>query len=141
MIPIHNYKLTYDDGDTQSVSIRLSPEYAEKFYLGATFGYWCAMQNAEKSRKVESVEYIIPDMSSYPQIGLSADWIYRAWLLHGNKGYGVVIFENEEDNTYSLIAFYRDEEYDDEINTLYTSDSIEMCLDHFKNEVKNVWIN
>jgi hypothetical protein len=132
MIPIHNYKLIYDDGDKQDVSIRLAPTDAKHFYFEVTFGFWCAMENTEKSHSVYSVEYIIPDMSKYPQIGLSADWVYRTWLIEGDKGDGVVVFENEENDTYILVEFHRDEDGYDTFNDLYTSDSIEMCLSYYK---------
>lgn len=41
---VHYYLLTYSDGDTQNVSIRMKNEEAQKYYL-RTWEYWnCATQ-------------------------------------------------------------------------------------------------
>jgi hypothetical protein len=47
----------------------------------------------------------------FPMVGLSADWVYRTWLVKGNEQEGVVIFENEDDSVFEVIEFfYVDEE-------------------------------
>lgn len=47
---------------------------------------------------------------NYSMIGLSADWVYHAWLISGNKDKGEVIFENEDNGLYELLSFYYDED-------------------------------
>jgi len=45
----------------------------------------------------------------YPMIGLSADWVYRTWLLSGTETKGIVLFEEEGTNEYSIIEYSFDE--------------------------------
>lgn len=46
----------------------------------------------------------------FHMIGLSADWIYQAWLIKGSLTKGTVVFENEDNATYELIDFYYEDE-------------------------------
>lgn len=46
----------------------------------------------------------------FRMIGLSADWIYQAWLIKGTLNRGVVVFENEDVSTYELVEFYYEDE-------------------------------
>lgn len=46
----------------------------------------------------------------FRMIGLSADWIYQAWLIKGILTRGIVIFENEDNSTYELVEFYYEDE-------------------------------
>lgn len=46
----------------------------------------------------------------FRMIGLSADWIYQAWLIKGSLTKGTVIFENEDNATYELVDFYYEDE-------------------------------
>lgn len=48
--------------------------------------------------------------SRFRMIGLSADWIYQAWLIKGTLARGTVIFENEDNATYELVDFYYEDE-------------------------------
>lgn len=48
--------------------------------------------------------------SRFRMIGLSADWIYQAWLITGTLNRGVIIFENEDISTYELVEFYYEDE-------------------------------
>ncbi len=48
--------------------------------------------------------------SRFRMIGLSADWIYQAWLIKGTLNIGVVVFENEDISTYELVEFYYEDE-------------------------------
>ncbi|MGL6237229.1 hypothetical protein [Aeromonas dhakensis] len=48
--------------------------------------------------------------SRFRMIGLSADWIYQAWLITGPLNRGVIIFENEDISTYELVEFYYEDE-------------------------------
>ncbi|MNF23078.1 hypothetical protein D3C85_176070 [compost metagenome] len=48
--------------------------------------------------------------SRFRMIGLSADWIYQAWLIKGTLTRGTVIFENEDNATYELVDFYYEDE-------------------------------
>lgn len=42
--PVHHYLLTYSDGDTQNVSIRMQNQEAQRYYLRA-WEYWnCTTQ-------------------------------------------------------------------------------------------------
>ncbi|WP_323980533.1 hypothetical protein [Aeromonas media] len=57
--------------------------------------------------------------SRFRMIGLSADWIYQAWLIKGTLTRGTVIFENEDNATYELVDFYYEDEQRVE-NVLYS---------------------
>ncbi|MEI4956952.1 hypothetical protein [Aeromonas caviae] len=46
----------------------------------------------------------------FPMIGLSAEWIFKTWLISGTKEKGVVIFENEDNSTYEIIEFHYEDE-------------------------------
>lgn len=49
---------------------------------------------------------IISELNShFKMVGLSSDWIYRAWLLSGDETRGLVFFENEDNSTYELVEF------------------------------------
>lgn len=45
-------------------------------------------------------------LNVYPMIGLSADWIYRTWLMSGSLERGIVVFENEDSGVFELVSFY-----------------------------------
>lgn len=67
----------------------------------------------------------------YPMIGLSADWIYRTWLISGDMTKGKVIFENEDNDTYELLSFYYDNDEVIIVNLLYSGflkDVVDRCL-------------
>lgn len=49
--------------------------------------------------------------ANYRMIGLSADWVYQTWLIEGSTAQGIVIFENEDNDSYEVVDFhYEDEE-------------------------------
>ncbi|CAJ1845597.1 hypothetical protein HA451_08170 [Aeromonas veronii] len=49
--------------------------------------------------------------ANYRMIGLSADWVYQTWLIKGSTAQGIVIFENEDNDSYEVVDFhYEDEE-------------------------------
>ena len=49
--------------------------------------------------------------ANYRMIGLSADWVYKTWLIKGSTAQGIVIFENEDNDSYEVVDFhYEDEE-------------------------------
>jgi hypothetical protein len=59
--------------------------------------------------------------SRFRMIGLSADWIYQAWLITGTLNRGVIIFENEDSSCYEVIEFHcKDEERTE--NLLFSGD-------------------
>ena len=49
--------------------------------------------------------------ANYRMIGLSAVWVYQTWLIKGSTAQGIVIFENEDNDSYEVVDFhYEDEE-------------------------------
>ena len=52
---------------------------------------------------------------NYQQIGLSADWECKTWLLNTKKSYSIVICENYEEDNYILIKsqINKDDERED----------------------------
>lgn len=48
--------------------------------------------------------------ANYRMIGLSADWVYQTWLIKGSIENGVVIFENEDNDSYEVVDFHYEDE-------------------------------
>lgn len=48
--------------------------------------------------------------TNYRMIGLSADWVYQTWLIKGSIERGVVIFENEDNDSYEVVDFHHEDE-------------------------------
>lgn len=48
--------------------------------------------------------------ANYRMIGLSADWVYQTWLIKGSIERGVVIFENEDNDSYEVVDFHYEDE-------------------------------
>ena len=53
--------------------------------------------------------------ASYKMVGLSADWVNRAWQIDGDYYSGRIVFDNE-DGTYVLFDFFYEGD-DDELHT------------------------
>lgn len=64
--------------------------------------------------------------ATYKMIGLSSDWVNRAWQIAGDYDSGRIVFDNE-DGTYVLFDFFYD--VDDElcITTLVEGSIEEVC--------------
>ena len=52
--------------------------------------------------------------ANYKMVGLSSDWVNRAWQIDGDYDSGRIVFDNE-DGTYILFDFFYD--VDDELRT------------------------
>lgn len=59
---------------------------------------------------MEKSKILIALNDRFRMIGLSADWIYQAWLIKGTLTRGTVIFENEDNSTYELVEFYYEDD-------------------------------
>ncbi len=70
-------------------------------------------------------------LNKYPMVGLSADWIYRTWLVDGDYEKGTVIFEDEEEeNTFELLSFVVDPITEEKDVTLICSGTLETVLNN-----------
>ena len=64
--------------------------------------------------------------ANYKMVGLSSDWVNRAWQIVGDYDSGRIVFDNE-DGTYILFDFFYD--VDDELCiTTLVEGSIEEVL-------------
>lgn len=64
--------------------------------------------------------------ANYKMVGLSSDWVNRAWQIVGDYDSGRIVFDNE-DGTYILFDFFYD--VDDELLiTTLVEGSIEEVL-------------
>lgn len=64
--------------------------------------------------------------ANYKMVGLSSDWVNRAWQIDGDYDSGRIVFDNE-DGTYALFDFFYD--VDDELRiTTLVEGSIEEVL-------------
>ena len=64
--------------------------------------------------------------ANYKMVGLSSDWVNRAWQIVGDYDSGRIVFDNE-DGTYILFDFFYD--VDDELRiTTLVEGSIEEVL-------------
>ena len=66
--------------------------------------------------------------ANYKMVGLSSDWVNRAWQIVGDYDSGRIVFDNE-DGTYILFDFFYD--VDDElcITTLVEGSIKEVCAE------------
>ena len=55
--------------------------------------------------------------ANYKMVGLSSDWVNRAWQIDGDYDSGRIVFDNE-DGTYSLFDFFYDVDDELRITTL-----------------------
>ena len=66
--------------------------------------------------------------ANYKMVGLSSDWVNRAWQTDGDYYSGRVVFDNE-DGTYILFDFFYEGDNDDELYTITLAEgSIEEIL-------------
>lgn len=55
--------------------------------------------------------------ANYKMVGLSSDWVNRAWQIDGDYDSGRIVFDNE-DGTYVLFDFFYDVDDELRITTL-----------------------
>ena len=54
--------------------------------------------------------------ANYKMVGLSSDWVNRAWQIDGDYDSGRIVFDNE-DGTYVLFDFFYEGDDEDELHT------------------------
>lgn len=64
--------------------------------------------------------------ANYRMIGLSADWVYQTWLIEGSTTQGIVIFENEDNDSYEVVDFHYEDE--DRIEKMLFAGSLENAV-------------
>ena len=70
-----------------------------------------------------SVDYL---NANYKMVGLSSDWVNRAWQIVGDYDSGRIVFDNE-DGTYILFDFFYDVDDELRITTLVEGSIEEVC--------------
>lgn len=71
-----------------------------------------------------SVDYL---NANYKMVGLSSDWVNRAWQIDGDYYSGRIVFDNE-DGTYVLFDFFYEGDDDELHTTTLVEGSIEEVL-------------
>ena len=64
--------------------------------------------------------------ANYKMVGLSSDWVNRAWQIDGDYDSGRIVFDNE-DGTYILFDFFYDVDDELRITTLVEGSIEEVC--------------
>ena len=64
--------------------------------------------------------------ANYKMVGLSSDWVNRAWQIGGDYDSGRIVFDNE-DGTYVLFDFFYDVDDELRITTLVEGSIEEVC--------------
>ena len=64
--------------------------------------------------------------ANYKMVGLSSDWVNRAWQIDGDYDSGRIVFDNE-DGTYILFNFFYDVDDELRITTLVEGSIEEVC--------------
>ncbi|HHW4401647.1 TPA: hypothetical protein ACUNCG_002258 [Aeromonas hydrophila] len=64
--------------------------------------------------------------ANYRMIGLSAGWVYQTWLIEGSTTQGIVIFENEDNDSYEVVDFHYEDE--DRIEKMLFAGSLENAV-------------
>lgn len=65
--------------------------------------------------------------ANYKMVGLSSDWVNRAWQIDGDYYNGRIVFDNE-DGTYILFNFFYEGDGDELHTTTLVECSIEEVL-------------
>ena len=66
--------------------------------------------------------------ANYKMVGLSSDWVNRAWQIDGDYDSGRIVFDNE-DGTYILFDFFYDVDDELRITTLVEGSIEEVCAE------------
>ena len=64
--------------------------------------------------------------ANYKMVGLSSDWVNRAWQIDGDYDSGRIVFDNE-DGTYIMFNFFYDVDDELRITTLVEGSIEEVC--------------